>query len=447
MAERTTVGTRVRDAEPAEQAGGSAAIAPAAALVVALQRSAGNAAVTALISRDESATATASAPATAPAPLPDKTGIASRHGIGRYVAAAKKVQADWATLAKAEDRAKALGAAANEELKLAGVPAAKVRVKKLAVNGEFDFATWTLDIGKTAFEKATPSFGEVMSATDTVYHEARHAEQWFRIARLQAGKGWKAWKIATKLGIPVKIAKAAVANPLTGTGVDATEASSWFESVYGTGEKHREKTLGDLSKTRNCTEEGACCPREAEQESEGDPEAEGCGPEEGGRGHEEANGDVRRVPRAAGGGRRVGDRVRRRDRVHPLRPDLAVGNPDLVDALRQLSRLLSAPAPSSGDLEQRARETPFFTEVAVDDDDPPELVELELADSAELTVSELAGAFGEPSPLPRLPERPARVAFYVEESGSPASVALIASLDEDDEDRIRGVVLRRDERD
>lgn len=154
----------------------------------------------------------------------------------------------------AKERGKALGAAANAELKAAGVPEAKVRVKKLAVSGEFDFATWTLDIGKAAFEAATPSNAEIMEATDTVYHEARHAEQWFRIARLQAGKGWKAPKIAYQLSIPLKIAKLAVASPLTGTSTDATEASSWYESVYGTGRKHRNKTLKALSKTREAVE-------------------------------------------------------------------------------------------------------------------------------------------------------------------------------------------------
>jgi hypothetical protein len=124
-----------------------------------------------------------------------------------------------------------------------------------------------------------------------------------------------------------------------------------------------------------------------------------------------------------------------------------VGNADLLDALRHLTRLLSAPTASAGDLEARARETRLFADVSVDDDHPPELVELELADSAELTVAQLASAFGEPSPLPRLPERPARVAFYDEEAEGPASVAVIASLDEDDEERVRAIVLRRDERD
>jgi hypothetical protein len=220
---------------------------PAVNFVVGLQRSAGNAAVTALIARDGAAPA--AAPAPAPAPPPDKTGIGARLAVFRFIEAAKKVETDWATLKTATARAKAFGDAANTELKAAGVPEIKVRVKKMDNLGEFDFATWTLDIGKDAFAKATADRSEIGDAADTVYHESRHCEQWFRMARLQAGKGWKASKIATKLGIPSKIAKAAVANPLAaGTGAEATEASAWYESVYGTGRKQREKTLTDMPK-------------------------------------------------------------------------------------------------------------------------------------------------------------------------------------------------------
>jgi hypothetical protein len=216
---------------------------PAADLLVALQRSAGNAAVTSLIARDEAA------PAVVPAPPPDKTGIGARLAVFRFIEAAKKVESDWVALGTADARAKAFGAAANAELKLAGVPEVKVKVKKMDSSGQFSFSTWTLQIGKEAFDKAAADRDEIGDAADTVYHESRHAEQWFRMARLQAGKGWKAAKIATKLGIPLKIAKAAVASPLAvGAGTEATEASGWYESVYGTGRKHRQKTLTDMPK-------------------------------------------------------------------------------------------------------------------------------------------------------------------------------------------------------
>lgn len=245
MAGRTAVTSPGRETDRVESAPPAVESSPAEVLV-RLQRSAGNAAVSALIARDD-ATGTAPAPVPVPAPPPDKTGIGSPFAIGRFVAAAKQVEANWATL-KPVDRAKAFAVASNAELTAAGAPAAKVKMKKMDDLGRFSFSTWTLTLGKDAFAAAAPSSAEIMDAADTVYHETRHAEQWFRMARLQAGKGWKPAKIAVKLSIPLKIAKAAAAAPLTGTSLEATEASAWFESVYGTGAKARGKTLTDLSK-------------------------------------------------------------------------------------------------------------------------------------------------------------------------------------------------------
>jgi hypothetical protein len=248
MAGRTVVSSPGRENDRAESAPPAVASSPTAELLVSLQRSAGNAAVSALIARDDATgTAPAPAPTPAPAPPPDKTGIGSPFAIGRFVAVAKKVETDWAKL-KPVDRAKAFAVASNAELTTAGAPAAKVKVKKMDDLGRFSFSTWTLNLGKDAFGAATPSSADIMDAADTVYHETRHAEQWFRMARLQAGKGWKAAKIAIKLSIPLKIAKAAEAAPLTGTSLEASEASSWYESVYGSGAKARNKTLTDLSK-------------------------------------------------------------------------------------------------------------------------------------------------------------------------------------------------------
>jgi hypothetical protein len=116
---------------------------------------------------------------------------------------------------------------------------------------------------------------------------------------------------------------------------------------------------------------------------------------------------------------------------------------DAVSELRNLADLLSAGGPPAGVIERAASGAAAFTEVDVDD--PPEIVELEVDDSVELTLPQLTAAFGEPSFVPRMPHRPAQVAFYVEKPGAPAGVAIFASLDEDDEQRVRSITLRRDE--
>lgn len=118
----------------------------------------------------------------------------------------------------------------------------------------------------------------------------------------------------------------------------------------------------------------------------------------------------------------------------------------VVNVIRDLCRLLSSGEPPARQLAERADSSGLFDQVEVDDEEPTELLELELADSVSVTTDELAEAFGEPVPLPLLhPDRPSRVAYYVQEAGRPASVAVIASL-ADEEGRVSAITLRRDER-
>jgi hypothetical protein len=187
---------------------------------------------------------------TAPAGPPklEETGIGTKVALDRFVAAAKKIKTDWDKLKTGKDRATALGEAAVTELKAAGVPATKIRVKNMTDAGQFDFESWTLDLGKKGFEKETMTDAEIIDAADTVFHEARHAEQWFRMAQLMASKGKSAAKIRAKMSIPLKIAKAAVDSPLESGSPQKAGAESWYESVYGAKSPHREKTLGNLDK-------------------------------------------------------------------------------------------------------------------------------------------------------------------------------------------------------
>jgi len=79
---------------------------------------------------------------------------------------------------------------------------------------------------------------------DTVYHEARHAEQWYRMAQMRAGQGRTAAQIATEMGIPARIAAVAAGAPLARGSMDALIADGWYQSVYGSGSAHRERVLG-----------------------------------------------------------------------------------------------------------------------------------------------------------------------------------------------------------
>ncbi len=164
-----------------------------------------------------------------------ETGISDDAAAGRYVAIAKTLHTEWATLATPEARVKKLTEAALAELKTVGVPGYAVAFKSTlgAASGQFDFPTWTMDINKTLFEGANPGLAQVAEISNYIVHESRHCEQWFRMARLTAGKGKTAAEVATAMGIPQRIADEAVKTPLTAAGAELTEAQGWWDSVYG----------------------------------------------------------------------------------------------------------------------------------------------------------------------------------------------------------------------
>lgn len=178
----------------------------------------------------------------------EATGIGQSLSVGEFVTAAKDVEAHWDKL-KPKERADKMAAAANAELTKAGVPKTTAVLAKLPGNeaGELNFSAWELKLGSPAFSTATTDSAKMADAASTIYHESRHAEQWFRMARLQAGKGKKASEIKSEMGIPARIAAEAAKNPLTGTGTEEKEAEAWYDSVYGTHAKARNEVLKQLA--------------------------------------------------------------------------------------------------------------------------------------------------------------------------------------------------------
>ena len=88
---------------------------------------------------------------------------------------------------------------------------------------QFRKATWVIRMNPAAFSDRSGvtkvsdlTKAEVAEIADTVYHEARHAQQYFRVARVKAGEGKTKAQIKTAVGIPLEVAKKAKDSPLTG---------------------------------------------------------------------------------------------------------------------------------------------------------------------------------------------------------------------------------------
>jgi hypothetical protein len=171
------------------------------------------------------------------------------NGPGAGQAFGESAQTDvidrWPQLTPNE-RAAGLVKLVNVSLEAAGVPPVTPNPKTMNDAGQFDFETWGMDIGIPALSIAQPTRAQAADVVDTIYHEARHAEQWFRMAQLRAMQGRSAAQIRKEMTIQLTIAQAAFDAPLEAGSMQALVAQGWFDSVYGVDSDHRDRTLKEL---------------------------------------------------------------------------------------------------------------------------------------------------------------------------------------------------------
>jgi hypothetical protein len=209
--------------------------------ILQLQRSAGNYATGQILARR----------AVAP-----QTGLRKPQAVDRFVHKAVSFFERNGDLAL-KHYAKYLGAAVNTELTELAVPAVNLSyLTSIDAAGQFVASGWTLVLNPNVFSRREPkpkNIGELTAdeaslIATTVYHEARHAEQTFRMARLEAGEHHE-----RGFEMDEDAAKAAEANPLTarnGSALELREAREWRDSAAGVDAQYREAVTSWQDDTR-----------------------------------------------------------------------------------------------------------------------------------------------------------------------------------------------------
>ncbi len=176
-------------------------------------------------------------------------GLRSADSVEEYAHSAYGI---WNSSQSADDRIAALANAVNAELAAAGVPWVDFELDpSTPPYAVFRFSTWVAGVEPTPFQ---PEHAETLTADQqqqiagAVYHEARHAEQWWTIARLMAGlHDLDGAAIASATGIRSDIANLAATQPILECTLSNGPAFDWYESVYGAGGANRNAVLGSLS--------------------------------------------------------------------------------------------------------------------------------------------------------------------------------------------------------
>lgn len=120
--------------------------------------------------------------------------------------------------------------------------------------GQLDFTTWNLDISKKLLNGNSLPEAQAKELANTVYHESRHAEQWYLIAQQKAAQlggaagetpAQKALAIKNAMGIPLSTATQAQKHPLGAQDGRKACAQALNDSIYGAHAAQRNKTLAD----------------------------------------------------------------------------------------------------------------------------------------------------------------------------------------------------------
>jgi len=130
--------------------------------------------------------------------------------------------------------------AINTQLSAAQVLECNVVRSPLArgVGGQFNHQEWLIDLNERTLCSPLINSAEASALAETVFHEAKHGEQFFKIARLLAGQGESAEAINARTGINLRAATEAMASPITSGTPEAERPQAFFDSIF---DAHRDK--------------------------------------------------------------------------------------------------------------------------------------------------------------------------------------------------------------
>jgi hypothetical protein len=169
------------------------------------------------------------------------TGIGSDRSVRYFAGSVLALGNSWARLSPRE-RADTLLRAAGAELLREGVPAPT----RVDIGGKAERAGmmpgWFFVVSPQLLEPRTIDEPTLLRLGATMFHEARHAEQLFRVARLMTTRGAAPAEVSRALGIPLGVAEQAVKQPLPRGGELWNEAVAWMRAFVTDGDTNRATT-------------------------------------------------------------------------------------------------------------------------------------------------------------------------------------------------------------
>jgi hypothetical protein len=184
-------------------------------------------------------------------------GMADQQQIDDFAKKSKAMQKDWPQLSPA-DRAQRMKDLIDAQAAKNGFPPPELKTVPLPPRkeGRFIPGDWKIEINRALVNKPSLSNDDTAKIGEVLYHETRHAEQRFLVARRQADEGLDVETMARSLGLKKNIMAVAQHDPLTASDLRRSCADKLHASQYGVDRGALDKAYAELSNA-NTVLEGA----------------------------------------------------------------------------------------------------------------------------------------------------------------------------------------------
>ncbi len=175
----------------------------------------------------------------------DGIGMARSEAADRYGRAMRRIYENWDNMTPKE-RIRAMEKALNDSLPKEMPDLIIQPVDLEDATGQLDFDEWAVSVERDMFEGDMDE-DRFARLSNTIYHEGRHGEQWYRSAQYRAGEGYSAENISADMDVPQYVAESAHDNPAYAGSSEAALGETVYNSAYGDRRDYRAGVLGDYS--------------------------------------------------------------------------------------------------------------------------------------------------------------------------------------------------------
>lgn len=160
-------------------------------------------------------------------------GLAAEKTQVTFIRTTEDLIRQWGQLKTVKSRTEAVRSLLAGLLKPLGVPMPSLSLQSMSSLGTFTSKTWDLALNEQNLSNPAASAEALRDLCDTIYHEARHAEQNAMIIRLLAGKGMTAGKIQTQTEMKLDVIQTLVKTPIAPGSAQAVIANQFYQARFG----------------------------------------------------------------------------------------------------------------------------------------------------------------------------------------------------------------------